>query len=392
MDNTVAGLTHQVFGIGKRQQDGGMRSQSEGIIEKLRVYHFPEKMTLTTDAQLAVIAFFTSYGRSESISPSAWATWAFSYLTLLFPEFRALAKKENEREYEFVPLSGKYIQAIVDLAAAAEDYDPEHPQDYETAVTQIPTLDKLPELERNSASFPPELAACTTVQSLYGFGALILFLAGKKIQGKNVTTITERRPKNLVDAYNISETAAYILTGDGKMGTQAHANVYQACITYAPMRRAVISEVARFSMGTSLPQRVTYTIVKMMEYAGMQQGTFIHEYLQAMPHTIDYSCIRPSYNAYVMSLRDVAKVPGYLQPFFKIIHGDSTKAFHRNSIFLLAAVATSYKRLVTPSMENFDLGDGAVLAVNLFDAEAAQKGHSTLSSMSVKDAAIEEAE
>lgn len=391
MDVASANLSHQIFGPGLRTGDGGLRSQAEGIVEKLVVYHWPDAK-LSDDAKLSLLSFFTAYGRSESVSPSSWATWAFSYLTLSFPDFQDRAKVENDREYAFKPLPTAYVQAMVELASAAEDYDDTAPNLYSDAVRNVPVLTGLPEIAKTPEFFPPDLAATATIQSVYGYAALILFLAGKKINEKNATTITERRPGNLRDAYNIPEPATFALLGDGKMGSNAHSYISQAWITYSHMRVAIISEVARFQEGVSLAQRVVYTIVKMMEYSGMQQATFIHEFLQALPQCVNYSCIRPSLNAYTTSLREVAAAPGYLQPYYKIIHGERTRAFHRNSILTLSACATAYKKYTTPSMRNFTLGEGATQAVNMYDAEAVRKGHSTLQGLTSSDPVKEEVE
>lgn len=391
MDAESANLSHQIFGPGQRTGDGGLRSQSEGIVESLTVYHWPST-PLSTDAKLSVLAFFAAYGRSESVSPSSWATWAFTYLTLSFPEFQARVKVENDREYSFKPLPVPFVQALVDLSSAAEDFDEENPGAYTDMVSRVPVVSGLPDVNRTVDVFPPDLAATATVQSVYGFCALLLFLAGKKITEKNSTTITERRPGNLRDAYDIPEPATYSLLGDGKMGPNAHHYVSQAWITYAHMRTAVISEVARFQEGASLPQRVVFTIVKMIEYAGMQQAVFIHEFLQAMPQSVNYSCIRPSFNAYSMSLREVAAAPGYLQPYYKIIHGERTRAFHRNSILTLSACATAYKKYTTPSMKNFTLGEGATQAVNMYDAEAVRRGHHTLQALATPGTEVRDVE
>lgn len=377
MDHASATLSHQIFGPGPRTGDGGLRSQAEGIVERLVVYTWPAG-SLSADSKLSILSFFTVYGRSESISPSSWATWAFTYLNLAFPDFEERAKVENDREYTFKPLPQPYVQAIMDLVSAAEDFDDDAPGLYSEAVSRVPVLTGLPEVARTPEIFRPELAATAIITAVYGYAGLILFLAGKKITDKNATTITERRPANLRDAYNIPEPATFSLLGDGKMGPNAHQYISQAWITYSHMRVAIISEVARFQAGASLAQRVVYTIVKMMEYSGMQQATFIHEFLQAMPQCVNYACIRPSLNAYTTSLREVAGAPGYLQPYFKVIHGERTRAFHRNSILTLSACATAYKKYTTPSMKNFMLGEGATQAVNMYDAEAVRKGHTTL--------------
>jgi hypothetical protein len=377
MDPQSAALSHRVFGPGPRRGDGGLLSQAEGIIEALTVYTWPTGR-FSGDSQLAVLSFFTAFGRSESVSPSAWATWSFTYLMLCFPEFVAVVRSQNEREYAFKPLPRAFVESLVNASAAAQDFDDSNPDAYENVIRGIPAVSGLPEIPRTSVGFPPELAAAETVPAVYGFAGLLVFLAGKKIAEKNSSTITERRPGNIRDAYNIPEPATFFLTGDGKMGPNAHQYVNQAWVTYAHMRTGVIGEVARFAAGISLPQRVVYTMAKMIEFAGMQQATFIHEFLQAMPQSVNYSCIRPSFNAYTISLREVAETPSYLQPFFKVIHGERTRAFHRNSILTLSACATAYKKYTTPSMKNFNLGEGATQAVNMYDAEAVRRGHSTL--------------
>jgi hypothetical protein len=384
MDNASAHLSTLIFGVGQRTGDGGLLSNAEGIIEPLTVYHWP-KTALSGDSKLAVLAYMTSFGRSESVSPSAWATWAFSCLVLAFPEFVGIIRAQNEREYSFKPLTQPFVDALVAASAAAEEYDEDHPEVYAEAIARIPMLPNLPEVPRTAASFPPDLAAAATVPSVYGYAGLLFFLAGKKIHEKNSTTITEKRPMNLINAYDINDQAAFILTGDGKMGSAAHRYVNQAWVTYAPMRSALVSEAAKFGSGRSLPQRVVFTIVKMMEYAGMQQATFIHEFLQALPESVNFACIRPSYNAYITSLREVAAAPSYLQPYYKLMHGERTRAFHRNAILTLAACATAWKKHTTPSMVNFNLGAGATPAVNMYDAEASRKGLPTLQGLMVQE-------
>lgn len=382
MDSAAAALSHQVFGPQQRTGDGGMRSQAEGIVEKLTIFTWP-KGVVSDDAKLSFLAFFTAYGRSDSPSPSSWATWAFSYIVLCFPEMKELVRAVNEREYQFSPLPLDYVTGIVNLARAAEDYTNE--ANYRAPLGAIPPIGKLPDLNRTEENFPPDLAATATIQAVYGYCALLIFMAGKKINEKNVVTITERRPQNLIDAYSITEDASYSLIGEGKMGSTAHKHVNQAWVTYAPVRVAVVTEVAKFARSQSLPQRVVYTLSKMMEYAGMQQGNFIHVFLQAMPQCVEYSCIRPSLNAYISSTREVAAAPAYLQPYYKVINGEQTRAFHRNSVLVLSACALAYAKYTSTSLMNFNLGEGATAAVNMYDAEAARRGDPTLQNLTFKE-------
>jgi len=58
----------------------------------------------------------------------------------------------------------------------------------------------------------------------------------------------------------------------------------------------------------------------------------------------------------------------------------------------LSACATAYKKYTTPSMRNFTLGEGATKAVNMYDAEAVRKGHTTLQGLTSSDPVKEEVE
>jgi hypothetical protein len=182
----------------------------------------------------------------------------------------------------------------------------------------------------------------------------------------------------LRDRFGIKESSLNDLLNKSKMGFDAHTNIHQAWITYADARKAILTKFAAFSSEPSLPQRVVYTVFKMIEYSGMQSAYFISHFLQAMPLCATYSCVRPALQAYISSVREVAAAPAHLQPYYKVIHGDSTRAFHRNTIFVLAACAIAYEKYTSSSMANFSLGEETTAAVNLFDAEAVRHGHHTI--------------
>lgn len=376
MDSSIATLSHQIFGPSSRANDGRVISAAEGIIEKLRVYTWPKG--INDQDRLAFLAFFTAHGRSTDESPSSWATWVLTYTVLCFPEFQESITRANGREYVFEALPKSYVTSILALNHAALDFSESQPEEYERHYYDIKPPPGLPNLVRDQTSYPPELAACSTVPSIYGYCSLLVFLAGKQINEKNSITITEKRPKNLIDSYKIDEYASFILVGDGKMGDEAHRFINQVWITYFHARASIISEVAAFASGATLPQRVVYTITKLLEYSGMQPASFIHKFLQARPETAQFSCTRPSLNAFISSVREVAAAPGYLQPYYKLIHGEGTRAFHRNSLLVLSSCAIALEKTTSPSMRNFSLGEGATAAVNMFDAEAATRGFSTI--------------
>lgn len=390
MDDSTLQLSHQVFGLTQRTAEGRVRSQAEGIIERLKIYVWPKG--IRDEQKLSFLSFFTVHGRSDDQSPSAWATWTLSFICLCFPEMADAITRANSREYIIEALPTQYVQGISHLATAAEDFSDSQPADYTRHIRDLRFPPGLPGVLLDDETFPPDLAACATVPAIYGYCSLLIFLAGKRITEKNVVAITEKRPKNLVDAYKITDEAAFILSGAGRMNSSAHSFVSQVWATYFHARVAVIQEVAAFSTGATLPQRVVYTITKMIEYSGMQPALFIHKFIQARPECAKMTCIRPALNAYITSVREVAAAPAYLQPYYKLIYGDSTRAFHRNAILMLSSCAITHEKYLSASMNNFDLGEGATMAVTMYDAEAASKGFPTLQSLTYRSEKDEEVE
>jgi len=373
-------LSDNVFGLSDRHPDTGMKSQAEGLVEKQLIFTRP-KTRRSTDEYLAILSALTYHGRSEDERPSSWACWTLSYLGIAFPEFVTAIRQTNEREYEFKPLPDKYCdQVLLALSTAAEIESTVDGglEEYKDAVASIVPPSEFPDMVYSDDLFVPEYAACATIPVVYGYAGLLTYLAGKKINEKNVTTITERRPQNLIDTYKIAEEASLVLTGEGKMGGTAHTYVNQVWVSQDSARRAILTEIAAFNAGTSLAQRVVYTVTKLLENSGMGQATYIHRFLKAMPHAVEFSCVASAISAYAQSLVEVAKQPAYLQPYYKVINGDRTRVFHRNAILPLAACAITYETHTNRTMGNFTLAEGSSKAVAMFDAEASRKGYLTI--------------
>lgn len=377
-------LASQIFDPKNRFTEGRILSASDGIIQALPIYTWPSG--ITASEKLCFLAYFTAYGTSDDDSPSRWATWMYSYIVLCFETMEDLIRRAGGREYKFEKLPIKLIKDIAELQRSALNFDGSGDnQEYADILLRVRFPLAFPDIDRTTAVFPDVLAAGATIPSVYGFCSLLIFLAGKKINEKNSITITERRPQNLVDTYSISEQASYFLTGDGKMQSVAHKMCNQAWVTHAQARVAILTDVASFAIGSTLPQRVVYTVSKLLENVGMQPAYYIHRFLQAFPECVEYACIRPALGVYAASIREVAQADARIQPYYKVINGDLTRAFHRNGILALSAVAISFEKHMAPSMRNFTLGEGATAAVNMFDMEAASHGHRTLSSVAASN-------
>lgn len=384
-------LGSQIFDPKNRFVEGRILSASDGLIKALTIYTWPNGITV--DEKLAYLAYATAFGRSEDEDPSRWATWMYSYITLCFDSMEDIIKRQGGREYVFEKLPVDHIKAVSVIQAAALNFEGSGDNnEYVTAMEGLAFPAKFPSLPKAEEFFPDILAVAASIEVVYGFCGLLIFMAGKKINDKNVITITEKRPQNLVDTYGIDEQASYCLTGEGQMNRIAHKMCNQAWVTHAQARIGILTDVASFAVGSTRPQRVVYTVSKLLENVGMQPAYYIHRFLQAFPECVHYACIRPALGVYSASVLEVAAADSRIQPYYKVIHGDLTRAFHRNGILALSACAISFEKHMSPSMRYFTLGEGATAAVNMFDMEAAAHGHRTLASVASALAADEQIE
>jgi len=382
MSSVTMALGAQIFEPKNRFTEGRILSSSDGIIQALTIYTWP--LGITNDEKLAFLAYLTAFGRSEDESPSKWSTWMYSYILLCFDTMEDLIRRQGGREYVFSKIPVEMIKKVVELQGAALSFEgSDENKDYIRLLGELRFPDKFPSLPRSEEFLPEVLAGGATLPSVYGFCSLLIFLAGKKINEKNSITITERRPQNLIDTYKINEQAAFALIGEGKMNTVAHSMCNQAWVTHAQARVAILTDVASFAIGTTRAQRIVFTVSKLLENVGMQPAYYIHRFLQAFPECVKYACIRPALGVYVASIKEVAQADARIQPYYKVIHGDLTRVFHRNGILALSAVAITFEKHMAPSMRNFTLGEGATAAVNMFEMEAVAHGQRTLSSVAV---------
>lgn len=380
MSASTMALGSQIFDPKNRFTEGRVLSTSDGLVESLTIYTWPPG--LTVDEKLNFLSYFTAFGRSEDESPTKWAAWVYTYIVLCFDNMEDIVRRAGGREYRFEKLPVTLVKSLSDLQETALNFEGSgEDKEYKELVGKLSFPSRLPAIPRSTDFFPEVLATGATIPSVYGFCALLIFLSGKKINEKNSISITERRPQNLIDTYSINEQAAFYLTGDGRMNSIAHKMVNQAWVTHAQARVAILTDVASFAIGATLPQRVVYTVSRMLENVGMQPAYYIHRFLQAFPESIHYACIRPALGVYSASIREVAQADARIQPYYKVIHGDLTRVFHRNGILALSACAISFEKHMAPSMRNFTLGEGATAAVNMFDMEASAQGHRTLSSV-----------
>lgn len=362
-----------------------LSNRNEGLLIETVIYEWPNDVKLSIKEKLLVLSYLTAFARSDDEAQTRWATWLYSFVVMCFESMKDSMLKNSSREYLFKPLPKDLIMQIIKAETIACDEHDEDEVRYSTQVENFKFPLEFPELEVNSENFPSDLIPSRTQQAVYGFCGLLIFLAGKQINEKNASTIQDRRPNNLIATYNIPSASRHFLTGSGKLTLHAAKMCNNVWSLHYAIRKAVITDVAAFSSGKTIPVRVVYTVTKLLEFVGMQQAFFIHKFLLAFPEARQYSCLKSALSAYHNSLFKLNQVSPVIRPYFKVIEGDLTRAFHRNSILPLAAVAISYEQQFSPSIRHYNLGENASAYISRFQIEAASYGHKTLDSFTTEE-------
>lgn len=385
---------HQVFMPSILPAVGNIATRMDGYSRTINIYTLPSSLGI--DQVLTIIAYLTPFGRSDDQASHKFGTWMYSLVAMAFKHIQEPMQRENTLEYCYVPFPQQTIDVILELANIARglnmdgtvrddestadsvEKDELINRDYTNHLLDLSFPLDFPDLDITEEFFPQDLVPCIGITPIYGFMSLIFFLAGKQITETNSVTITARRPRNLIDTYKIPEQARFFLSGEGKMTMNALTMCNNMWTIHTPLRIAIISQVAHFSQGSSLAMRVVYTVSKLLEYVGMQQALYINQFLIAHPEAMTYNTLRPSLAAYVNSMNQLKTVDPIIRPYFKVIYGDQTRIFHRNSLLTLASVAIAYQRKFNDSIRHYNLGAAAGLAIGQFEEEARSKNHPQL--------------
>jgi hypothetical protein len=208
-------------------------------------------------------------------------------------------------------------------------------------------------LPQGEAKFDVDMADVLDIPAIYGHLSLVLFLAGKTITDTNRASITQKRP-NAIERKYFNEKVVGPLSGSLALSATAHTQIHTAFVQLTHLRKEVFTRVATFNTQTEDSTfEVVATTTRLMRYAGMQQAILIDNFLSAHKEALAVPFLAPAIQAYAASMRDVMAAPAIVRPYFKIIHGDTTRAFNRNEIENLLTVALVDAREVNPTLQQY---------------------------------------
>jgi len=313
-----------------------------------------------------VLAIMTMYGRSVDPEISRWKSWVLSYYAIAYPEIAEVAVSRNPREYYSTVLPDAVVTKWVTSFNSVND----HP-DYDYT-ERIDTFDSFPELVNPILN--ADVVSSNDLTGLYSYAALLMFLAGKLITAQNRSAIVAKRPKALMDEFQVSRSE-YILSGDGRIGDAAHVLIHSAWTASVDPRIAIVNHFATAMGAASTPYRVMSHMMKLMRMNGMNYVNLILRFLEAFEDDlINLPQLRSDIRAFKDSASRYETIDPILRPFYKFAYGNECTIFRRRDMDALVACAIVYAANTADTVSNYRIGSGYSNVLKRVEQIASAKG------------------
>lgn len=323
--------------------------------------------------RLKYLAAMALIGTNRGGSVSAWKVYILAYTVMLFPRIEQSLPREI---YSPVPIPQETItatlQAFSGILSIPEDYDEEdlHQAERVMNTTRIGPGLPLPDPDCMSRYLSNE-AAPKVIASHY---SILLFIAGKRIEGDDHSALTQNRPQALIKKAHLPADPE-LLIGCLRFSDEAHLLLNSAWQELAALRGIVFPTFAEFSSeATDEVQDLIYTTMHLLRYSGMQHAKIVHGFLGAYPWARDVPQLRTSIAKFDESIIAAAGYPSKIQPYVKLIYGDKTEIFPRKEMEVLISCAVASMADTSPDIVNFYNSDAFTPIVDAFLAERDRRG------------------
>lgn len=318
--------------------------------EKVQYYTLPENST--EDTRLVFSRYLAYCGTSDTGTLVAWKTWVVTWVCVVTPTFSSRLPSTNYRKIEVgAQQSTKLISLISQLQQALDSEDRAAVDSASIALRGFGDLPLLPrvnpevDLGLGNGEWIGKVALC--------YYSLIVFLAGKRIEGSDHSQITSLRPRALRQKAHIAEDLDF-LEGELRMSDHSHFMVNNAWAEMGQLRAVVFTEYSSYdSDETDVAKDIIWTSVHLMRYSSMNHALITYNFLQAYPWAVEMPALKTSISIYMASLREAGKIDPRLFPFLKLIYGDKAGLFPRKEMEPLIACALDDQEGTTATLADF---------------------------------------
>jgi hypothetical protein len=183
--------------------------------------------------------------------------------------------------------------------------------------------------------------------------SIVLFLAGKRIEGDDHTAISVNRPLALRGKAHIIDQSAF-MEGQLRLSDISHIQINNAWSESSSLRAACLSEFSLFSQSdTEFTQDLIYTTMHLLKYSNMTHAKITYDFLLGNTWAIEVPALRKSIGVFLDSVRASASYADHLLPYLKLIYGDKIDIFPRKDLEPLIACAVAVGAETNPTLLDF---------------------------------------
>jgi hypothetical protein len=318
--------------------------------DRIAVPHLPDNTTV--EVRNAFAYGMMMCGTSESKLSAEWKAYLPAYTVVVVP---GLKGKMAATAFSFTQLSSAQVQDFADrfsrFQLALVGRDPSAISLAKVDLESSPCMPGLPlpkkglEWEEGFGEWEPKIYL-----SHY---SIVLFLAGKRIEGEDHSSVAVKRPDALKRKGHMTGTIAF-LDGKLRISDSAHLLVNNAWAEMSSLRSVCFTEFAKYEqMETDITQDLIYTTMHLLKFSGMAHAKITYGFLKAYPWVHEVPSLKTSLGVYVESIRAAAKYPAAIQPYVKLIYGDKAEIFPRKELEPLVACAVASESEVNDSLMGF---------------------------------------
>lgn len=318
-----------------------------GFTKKITYYTLPE--TASTETRERVMFYLASLGTSSEESLEKWKSWVVTYVCAMTP---SLSKMLNAKMFQATQIPSPKLLEVNTIFSDAESAIL---RDDVTAVegitARLASLDTFPLLPKMAEKL--NLANANgewTAKVIACHFSIMLFLAGKRVDGNDHSQVTIARPRAIKSKAHLDGTIE-LLEGTFRMSNRAHTRINDAWSEMGALRAIVFTEYAKFeSAEVDEYQNLIWTTMHLLRFSGMSHAAIVFSFLQVCPWIHEIPTLRPALALYARSVVEAEKVDSKLFPYIKLIYGDKSTFFLRKDLEPLIACAVSVLTETNPTL------------------------------------------
>lgn len=318
-----------------------------GFTKKITYYTLPE--TASTETRERVMFYLASLGTSSEESLEKWKSWIVTYVCAMTP---ALSKMLNAKMFQATQIpSPKLLEVDTIFSDAESAILKDDAAAVESITARLASLDTFPVLPKMAEKL--NLANANgewTAKVIACHFSIMLFLAGKRVDGNDHSQVTIARPRAIKSKAHLDGTIE-LLEGTFRMSNRAHTRINDAWSEMGALRAIVFTEYAKFeSAEVDEYQNLIWTTMHLLRFSGMSHAAIVFSFLQVCPWVHEIPTLRPALALYARSVVEAEKVDSKLFPYIKLIYGDKSTFFLRKDLEPLIACAVSVLTETNPTL------------------------------------------